>query len=414
VTVAAVYIVVVMGGGMLIGHTDSPQVGLSVLATAIVALGFEPLTSRLEAAAKRWLRAGRPAPYDVLSQFSESLIGDADAGEQADLPLRMARLLAEGTGAKWAQVWLVVADEPELAAAWPVENGSREHGLEESEPGLRSLDVTLSDARLGMLRLQEQHGEPLSPVEERLFAGLAAQAGLVLRGAQLRAELAHRAKDLAVLANDLQASRRRVVDAHDSERRRLERDIHDGAQQHLVALVVNLRLAQTLTARSPDRAGAVLAEQGDAVDSAITTLVELSRGIYPKILAEDGVAAAVSSVVSTSGIRVAVLDRGIGRHPEELETAVYFWCVEAVQNAVKHAAASRVDVELAIAGGRLSLLVRDDGDGFDVPAVLAAGGLGNLRDRVDSVGGDLVVRTNDSGGTDVIASVPVLVPSGVS
>jgi signal transduction histidine kinase len=409
--VTGVYIVVVLGGGLLIGHTESPHLGLSILATAIVALGLEPLRSWLEAAAKRWLQAGRPAPYDVLTQFSDSLT--ADTGEQADLPVRMARLLAEGTGARWAQVWLVVADELELAAAWPPDDGSGEHGLGASAPGLRSLDVTLTDERLGVLRLQEHHDQPLSPVEERLFAGLAAQAGLVLRGAQLRVELARRAEDLATLADDLQASRRRVVDAHDSERRHLERDIHDGAQQHLVALVVNLRLARTLTDRSPDRARTVLAEQGDAVDNAITTLVDLARGIYPEILAKDGVAAAVTSVVSTSPIPVAVHDRGISRHADELESALYFCCVEAVQNAVKHAGASRIDVELASVGERLTLLVRDDGHGFDAAPVLAAGGLATMRDRVDAVGGQLTVGTNATGGMDVLVSVPLPVPGPV-
>jgi signal transduction histidine kinase len=408
--VTAVYVGVVLGGGLLIGHTESPHVGLSVLATAIVALGLEPLRSRLEATGQHWLYAGRPAPYDVLSRFSETLTGDTGADDQVDLPLRMARLLAEGTGASWAQVWLMVAEEPQLAAAWPQEPASREHGLDADVPGLRSLDVVLTDRRLGVLRLRERHDEPLSPVEERLFSGLAAQAGLVLRAAQLRAELARRGEDLAALAEDLQMSRRRVVDAHDSERRRLEHDIHDGAQQHLVALVVNLRLAQTLTVRAPDRAGAVLAEQGAAVDNAIRSLVEFSRGIYPKILAEDGLAAAMSTVVSTSTIGVTVLDRGIGRYRAELETALYFCCVEAVQNAVKHAAASRIEVELDTVGDRLTLLVRDDGQGFDAAAVLAAGGLGNLRDRVDSVGGDLTVRTNAAGGTDVTVSVPVEPP----
>ena len=214
-----------------------------------------------------------------------------------------------------------------------------------------------------------------------------------------------RADDLASLADDLQASRRRVVDTHDSERRRLERDIHDGAQQHLVALVVNLRLAHTLTARSPDRARTVLAEQVDAVDNAITSLVDLSRGIYPTVLTEDGVAAAVRDVVASSAVPVAVLDDGIGRQSAELETALYFCCVEAVQNAVKHAAAGRIEVRLAVVGDQLELLVRDDGHGFDVPAVVAAGGLGNLRDRVDSVGGNLAVRTNEAGGTDVVVSI---------
>jgi signal transduction histidine kinase len=404
-SVCAVYVVVVLGGGLLIGHTDSPHVGLSILATAIVALGLEPLTSWLERVAKRWMHGDRAKPYDVLSRFTESLTGEIER-DHVELPLRMARLLAEGTGARWAEVWLTVDGEPELAAAWPQEAGSGQHRTDGDQRCLRSLDVTLDGVRLGVLRLQEHPDQPLSRVEERLFADLAAQAGLVLRSAGLRVDLAKRAEDLATLAEALQVSRRRVVDAHDSERRRLERDIHDGAQQHLVALVVNLRLAQTLIARSPDRARAVLAAQGDAVDGAITSLVDLSRGIYPKVLTDRGVAAAVEDVVGTSTIPVAVLDRGIGRHDEEIETALYFCCVEAVQNAVKHAGASRVEVELARTDARLELLVRDDGRHFDVAAVLAAGGLGNLRDRVDAVSGDLVVRANETGGTDVVVTLP--------
>ena len=183
------------------------------------------------------------------------------------------------------------------------------------------------------------------------------------------------------------------------------RDIHDGAQQHLVALVVNLRVAHTLSAAAPDRAQAVLAEQGRAVENAITSLVDLSRGIYPQVLTDDGVAAAVRDVVGSSIIPVTVLDRGIGRQHAQLETALYFCCVEAVQNAVKHAAAGRIEVELAKLGDRIVLRVTDDGQGFDVAAVVAADGLGNLRDRVDSVGGDLAVRTNESGGTDVVVSL---------
>jgi len=406
VAVTAVYVVVVLGGGLLIGHTASPHIGLSVLATAIVALGLEPVRERLDANARRWFHAGRPAPYDVLSQFSRALTWDAEGRAQGDLPSRMARLLAEGTGAAWAQVWLFVADQPQLAAAWPAAADDRALGPDLDRPGLRSLDVVLADRRLGMLRLQERSDEPLTPVEERLFTGLAAQAGLVLHGARLRAELARRADDLATLADELLLSRRRVVDAHDAERRRLERNIHDGAQQHLVALVVNLRLAQTLADRSAARAAAVLAEQVDAVDSAITTLNELSRGIYPQILAKEGVAAAVADVVSSSAIPVEVVDRGLGRYSQELESALYFSCIEAVQNAVKHASATRIGVEFAARDGRVTLLVRDDGGGFDIPTVLAAGGLGNLRDRVDAVGGDLAVRVNATGGTEVVVSVP--------
>ena len=405
--VAAVYVVIVVGGGLLIGHTDSPQLGLSVLATAVVAVGFESVRSRLETAATRWVGQGRGSPYDALSRFSESVMGDGEGDEQPDLPLRMAQLLAEGTGARWAQVWLVVDDVPELAASWPLDMEQAGQAVSAADPHVRSLDVVLAGEQLGMLRLQEHDDQPLSPVEERLFAGLAAQAGLVLRRVLLRAELARRATELSARADELQGSRRRLVDTLDAERRRLERDIHDGAQQHLVALVVNLRLAQKVAVRSPERAGTVLTQQVDAIDSAITTLVDLARGIYPGTLADEGVAAAVRDVVSTSSVPVTVTDGGIGRQTSEVEAALYFCSVEAVQNAVKHAAATRIIVELATVGDELTMHVHDDGVGIEPGTVAAVGGLGNMRDRIDSVGGALVVRPGVAGGTEVLARVPV-------
>ncbi len=410
--VAVVYVVVVVGGGLLIGHTDSPELGLSVLATAIVAIGFESVRSRLETTATRWFGRGRESPYDALSRFSDSVMGDGEGRPQPDLPMRMAQVLAEGTGARWAQVWLVVDDVPELAASWPPEMDEAARTTGVADPHLRSLDVVLADERLGILRLHEHDDRPLSPVEERLFAGLAAQAGLVLRRVRLRAELAGRAEELTARADELQVSRRRLVDARDAERRRLERDIHDGAQQHLVALVVNLRLAQKLVDRSPERAGTVLEQQVSAVDSAITTLVDLARGIYPRALADEGVAAAVRDVVSTSSVPVTVTDAGIGRQPAEVEAALYFCCVEAVQNAVKHAAAKRITVELDVVGDALTLRVQDDGMGIRKGVVSDDGGLGNMRDRIDSVGGRLVIRPGAGGGTDVHATVPVDAPVG--
>jgi len=405
--VAAVYVVIVVGGGLLIGHTDSPQLGLSVLATAIVAVGFESVRLRLETAATRWIGQVRGSPYDALSRFSDSVMAGGEGHEQTDLPLRMAQLLAEGTGARWAQVWLVVDDMPELAASWPLDMDEAERTVSAADPHLRSLDVVLAGEQLGMLRLQEHDDQPLSPVEERLFTGLAAQAGLVLRRVLLREELARRAADLSARADELQLSRRRLVDTLDAERRRLERDIHDGAQQHLVALVVNLRLAQKVAVRSPERAGTVLTQQVGAIDSAITTLVDLARGIYPGALADEGVAAAVREVVSTSSVPVTVTDGGIDRQPAEVEAALYFCCVEAVQNAAKHAAATRITVELDLVGDTLTMLVGDDGVGIRPGVVSEAGGLGNMRDRIDSVGGELVVRPRDAGGTEVLAVVPL-------
>ena len=413
-TVVAVYLVVVLGGGALIGQTDSPNVGLSVLATAIVALGFEPTRAWWERLAARWFHHGRATPYDVLSCFTESVIADPDASDQApgtfaDVTTRMARLLAEGTGAQWTEVWLMVNGEQERTASWPEHTSAGlDHG--DATASVLTQDVVFDGERLGMLRLQPQEGASLGPVEERLFSGLAAQSGPVLHRARLRADLARRADDLAARAEELQSSRQRLVDTHDTERRRLERDIHDGAQQHLVALVVNLRLAQTLAGKAPDRARAVLDEQVGAVDTAIATLVDLSGALYPQALSDRGVAAALDSVLGSvlgAGIvPVHVVDHGLGRHAEAVEAALYFCAVEAVQNAVKHAAASAVTVELSADSDGARLVVRDDGVGYDDTTVIPGSGLGNMRDRIDAVGGELTIRSVAGRGVEVAAVVP--------
>jgi signal transduction histidine kinase len=181
-------------------------------------------------------------------------------------------------------------------------------------------------------------------VEERLFTDLASQAGLVLRLVGLRAQLEDRRHELRGRTLELESSRTRVIEAQDAERRRLERDIHDGAQQHLVALAMNLRLAQVLVDRSPDRARHVLAEQVSAARLAIDTLDSLSRGIFPQMLAEHGLLAALRSGVGTSPIPVSVEGEDAVRPPPLVEAALYFCCMEAVQNAAKHSGASRVTV----------------------------------------------------------------------
>jgi signal transduction histidine kinase len=263
---------------------------------------------------------------------------------------------------------------------------------------------------LGVLRLQEHDRQPLTPMEERLFAGLAAQAGLVLHGVRLRAELARRAAELSMRAEQLQHSRERLVDTQDAERRRLERDIHDGAQQHLVALAVNLRLAHTLSTTSPDRAARVLGQQRAAAAETVRTLAELSRGIYPRQLTDEGIGPALRSAVLTTQPPVHVRSDGVGRHPSDVEAAVYFCCLEAVQNATKHAVASRVLVRLCMDADALMLEVTDDGAGFDPGLVAAGAGLANMRDRIDSVGGELTIGTTADGGTTVAARVPTRGP----
>ena len=407
--VLLVYVVVVLGGGALVGHTSSPDVGLSVLATAVVALAFEPVQSRLEAFASRVVLGGAASPYDVLSRFSETVTGSHPAEE---LPVRMARVLADGTGAAWSQVWLVVGRRPTLAATWPPD-ATREADADEpapadtAVPGRRSLPVRHGGELLGVLVVQEREHVPLTSVEERLFAGLASQSGLVLRGARLRAELESRLGELSVRADELRSSRQRLVDVQDAERRLLERDIHDGAQQHLVALAVNLRLAETLARRSPERADVLLAGQEQAAVDAIETLVQLSRGIYPRLLADRGLVSALDTAFGNSPVPVKVSARDVGRYSSSVEAAAYFCCLEAVQNAAKHSGATTVCVELRGEPGYLGCVIDDDGSGFEPDAVSAGSGLANMRDRVESVGGRLSIETSGSGGARVRAWLPV-------
>jgi signal transduction histidine kinase len=404
VFVVVVYVVVVLGGGVLIGHTSSPQVGLSVLATAVVALAFGPVQSWLERLASKAVHAGKLSPYDVLTRFSKAVTGSFAAEE---LPGRMAKVLADGTGGEWAQVWLVVDGRLKLAATWPPGAGDERADPGGADPpGLRSLQVRQAGELLGILVVRERELVPLTSVEQRLFAELASQAGLVLRGARLRAELMHRLTELSAKAEELQLSLQRLVDAQDAARRRLERDIHDGAQQHLVALAVNLRLAHTLARRSPRRANLLLEEQEKAANETIQAIVDLSRGIYSRVLNAEGLAAALEAEIGNGAVPVELVARQVGRYSPSIEAAAYFCCLEALQNAAKHADAQRIRVDLRGDAGLLTLVVEDDGVGFDPQAVSPGAGMTNMPDRIESAGGTLIIESAPARGTRVEARLP--------
>jgi signal transduction histidine kinase len=410
--VVAVYVVVVVGGGALLGQTSSPSLVLSVLATATVALLIAPVQSVLERAASRGDGDGPPTPYAVLRRFSETVAAD-QAGTQ--LPARMSMLLAQGTGAQWAQVWLAGADGLTLAATWPADADADPAAPNVENPpadgsglaGRRAVGVQHGGQLLGALRLQERPGITLTPVEDRLFVGLAAQAGLALRLIALQTHLEARHRELRWRADELAASRERLIHAQDFERRRLERDIHDGAQQHLVALAVNLRLAQVVAGRAPERAASMLAGQATAARLAIETLSSLARGIYPRQLSDQGLVAALRSAVAASPIPATVTSADIGRLPPALEAALYFCCLEAVQNATKHSSANSVTVRLEMKPAGLQVTITDDGRGFDVvPGSLRGAGLVNMQDRLDAVGGEVTVASGSGVGTTVTALLP--------
>lgn len=409
--VVVVYAAVVQGGGLLINSTASPHLGLSVLATAVVALTIEPTRLWVERHARR-LTSARRLPYDVLAEFTSTMTLPF-SGEA--VPARMAEELADGLALDWAEVWLMVNQRLTLVATYPPcpgkAGGPPMSAEGEDEVGRRSVNVAYRDHLLAVLRVQERPGRPLTLVEERLFAGLAAQAGLVLRSAQVRAELTARREELEEHGAELRRTRDLLLDAEDQERRRLERDLHDGAQQQLVALGIHLRLALELTSSSPGRAAEVLIEQSDAAETAIENLVALSRGAGPRVLVERGLDAALRAAVQASVVPAELRVANVGRLPPDIEAAVYFCCLEALQNTAKHAHASHVIVDLVLVGPRLCLTVVDDGVGCRSDGHEGSG-LRNMRQRVEPVGGRVDIDSRPGGGTAVAIGLPAYPSTG--
>jgi len=391
----AVYVAVVVGLGTAIGSAHNPF--LTLLAAALIALAFNPVRGRAKKLADRLVYGKRATPYEVLSQFSERMGGTYALD---DILPRMARVLAEGTGGS-AEIWLRVGEVLRSAAVWPDEGepvaSSPELGvLGEELPGFsgvsRATPVLHQSELLGAITVTKPPNDPIRPTEEKLVDDVASQAGLVLFNVRL--------------IEELRASRQRLVKAQDEERRRIERNIHDGAQQQLVALAVKANLAEQLMGRDDAKARSLIAEVKAGSTEALEDLRDFARGIYPPLLADKGLAAALQAQARKSPIPVVVESDGIGRYPQEIEAAVYFCCLEALQNIAKYAEAKSATVRLADGTGRLTFNVTDDGKGFD-PATTGYGtGLLGMADRLDALGGSLDVQSRPREGTTVLGSVP--------
>jgi signal transduction histidine kinase len=330
-----------------------------------------------------------------------------------DVLPRMARVLAEGTGASRAVVWLKTGPELMAGASWPAGTGPppRVAMADGQLPAIAGSDrVALVDYQgetLGALTVAKKPGETLTPVEGNLMSDLAAQAGLVLHNIglseQLRARLA-----------ELQASRLRIVTAQDEQRRRIERDIHDGAQQQLLAIADRLAVAQSLAGQDEERERALVAQLKAETSGALETLRDLARGIYPPLLADQGLAAAVRTQAGKAPGPVEVSTDGVGRYPPETETAVYFCCVEALHNAARHAPGSAVRVSLAGDGSEVAFTVADDGPGFEPAAATNGTGLRNMSDRLAALGGSCQVDSSPGRGTTVAGRIGTGAPAAGS
>jgi signal transduction histidine kinase len=420
--ITAAYVGVVIGIGAIIGvgaFSGSEQnLVLSLVAAAVVALAFQPLRERARRLANRLVYGNRATPYEVLSGFSDRM-GGSVATE--DLLPEMARILGEGTGATRAEAWLRVGDELRLAASWPEadDDSKRQRApIAEGElpvfPGAdRAVAVRHQGELLGALTVTKPASEPLTSIEEKLLADLASQAGLVLRNARLTAELRQRldqitaqAEELRRAAGELRASRQRLVRAQDEERRRLERNLHDGAQQQLVALAIKERLVENLIDRDPDKAREMLSELQTDTAGALDNLRELARGIYPPLLADQGLPEALRSQARKSPLPIHVDADGVGRFSQEAEAAVYFCVLEALQNVTKYSQASSVTIRLRADDGLLSFAVSDDGRGFDRETTKPGSGLTNMSDRMAALGGSLTIESAVGRGTVVSGQVP--------
>ncbi|MGH2658617.1 MAG: histidine kinase [Actinomycetota bacterium] len=397
--ITAVYVVVVVGLGQLLGTRGEPNVGLSILATVVVAVAFQPVRERVQRFANKLVYGRKATPYEVLSAFVSRMGGTYDSEEL--LP-RMARILAEGTGAARAEVWLTVEDVMRRATAWPEAPPSERLRVEGGEipafPGsTKAAPVAHQGELLGALTITKPQGEPLTPAEDKLLLDLASQAGLVLRNVRL--------------IEDLKASRQRLATAQDAERRRLERNIHDGAQQRLVALAVKFQLLERIAVGDADKEA--LARLHSETTDTLSELRDLARGIYPPLLAERGLVAALEAQAHRAAVPVEIEADGIERYPQEAEAAAYFCCLEALQNAAKYANAGWVVVRLSHADGSLAFIVEDGGVGFDPASTPRGSGLQNMADRVEALGGLLEVRSAPGEGTVVSGHVPARAMEGV-
>jgi signal transduction histidine kinase len=294
------------------------------------------------------------------------------------------------SGSAWTAVWL-----PAVIA-----------GRDQAQ--LRVCPITYGGDLLGLAVVERPADEQAFTEEEDLvLVELSRQVGLALYNVRLDSALQSTLDEVRRQAAELRASRARIVAAADAERRRVERDLHDGAQQHLVALAVNIRLVRDLVAEDPDAATQALDEIAGEVKATVQELRDLAHGIYPPLLMDNGLADALRAVAARSPLDVETSAGGLGRFSPEIEAAVYFCCLEALQNAAKHAPGARVVVRVWEEEGGLLFTVSDDGPGSDPTAAHAGHGFMNMSDRLGAIGGSVRWDSQPGAGSVVRGSIPL-------
>ena len=397
--IAAVYIGLVVGVSTLVGWGSG--LGLPIVASVLIAMGFQPVRRRVEWWANRLVYGERATPYDVLVRFSRR---SAELSDE-ELLLRIPHLIVDGTGAATAALWTRTEDGFGTAASWPKDAEVRyvKRDTQFVDPDADySVPVFHDGEALGGISLVKDRGDIVTPMEEALLADLASGMGLALRNARLTDQLRQQVADL-------EASRERVLAAADEARRMLENDLDRGPLQQLVALKVKLGPTRKFADRAgAENAAAMLAQLEEDAGEAIRAVRDFASGIYPPLLEAEGLAVAIAQQARKSAIPISVEGDGLQRYGREVEAAVYFCVLEGLQNMAKYARATEGSVTLDATRRTLTFEVRDNGQGFD-PASTANGfGLTGMADRLDTIGGQLHIDSTPGHGTVVAGSVPVL------
>ena len=301
---------------------------------------------------------------------------------------------ARVSSAAWAKVWL-----PELLDGRP--NGN-----------MRVAPISHSGQLFGLIVVERsRRANSLASEADTTLEEVAREVGVAVNKARLDAALQQSIEHLRQQAIELQASRGRLVAAADEERRRIERNLHDGAQQRLVAIAIKARLVEQAAKADPDRAQQLLNQLQDDATAALDELRALAHGIYPPLLSSAGLGEALSAAGRRATLAARVDVDGIGRFSPEVESAVYYCCLEALQNAGKYAGdGASASVRIWKENGELRFEISDDGAGFEEPHAVAGAGLTNMRDRLGAVGGTLTVDSARGAGTHVRGVVPMATP----
>jgi signal transduction histidine kinase len=396
VFIGAAYVAIVVGIGALFGGDGSNE-ALRIAATAGVALAFQPVRERLQRFANRLVYGKRATPYEVMAEFGHRIAGVLSA---EDVLPDMAEAAARGVGGTAARVTVSLPHVRERSVDWP-------EGAEVVAPTV-SLPVLHAGRRIGEVAVVKTPGDPLRPAERALLEDLAEHAGLALHNVRLTTELETKAEELSVQAGELRASRGRLVTARDAQRRRLERELREGVGAELGGIRDEIQTDARLVIDDPRTVETSLDALGARANAALDELRDVARGVFPSVLADRGLPDALEALVRKMGGRAnLVIDpRADRRFEPSVENAVYFCCVQALQNAERHAPGSAVEVRLETVEGGVRFLISDDGPGFDPSSADAGEGMQIMNDRVAALAGELSIETARGRGTTVTGYIP--------